>query len=223
MISALSKESPESQDHQIVAGSTDSDIFLNEVKLFRNDGCKPETYTSDDGSKQMQVNFPDETIDLEPTKNYLNNKIDPNKWNSFGNQVDRALFIIRDYQSQLSYHYYLMFDLYRKYGMEKFVDQFNKYLETFKKDARLLCYTSSPSKQQFRLANKYTSKETVNNLDLEWQTEFNSWIDKVAAAQEKAAVLYDKAYWKNKTYEDTVYCEEKNTSLQDYKLVKCYP
>ncbi len=225
LISTLSNKSPESGTTTDGIATTKSEIFGQIISDYRNAGCKPETFLTDSGSMQMNVDFTGEYIELDPTSEYLNRTIDIEEWNTLGNQVDRALYNIQSYQSMLSNLYYFIFDIYRDYGMGKYGDQFKIYLDSLNRDAKELCYESSPSNEQFQLAEKYTTLDVVNNLDLAWQRKFQSWIDEVWATQEKATVRYDRDYAKKQedNYEDTVYCEEKNTSLEDYKLIKCYP
>ena len=192
--------------------SMDKGSFFASLYSFKSSNCEPRFYKGDK-SRTSEWDMELEGvggIEDFPSK-YAFNPDRQKDWQTWGNQVDKALIVIASYEYRMSSLYWYIFDLYKNDGMGAYRSSFNQFYGVLNKMAQNLCYQGEPTAEQYELAQKLMPE--IDNLrgDIEmWLTEAYERVDEIREGI--SAEVQDFL---------TPKCTETKTNIPGYSIIKC--
>ena len=192
--------------------SRDKGSFFKSLSSFKSSNCEPKFYR---GDKSRTADWDMELkgvggIEDFPSK-YAFNQDRQKDWQTWGNQVDKALIVIASYEYRMSDLYWYIFDLYKNDGMGAYRSSFNQFYGALNKMAQNLCYQDEPTASQYELAQKLMPE--IDNLrgDIEmWLTEASERRNEIREGL--SAEVQDFL---------TPKCTETKTNIPGYSIIKC--
>ena len=186
--------------------------FATSLSSFKSLGCKPKFYKND---SNRTANWDMELEGVSGIEDfgfkYAFNQSQQENWQTWGNQVDRALIVIASLELQISDLYWYIYDIYKTEGMAKYKSDFNQWFSVFNKMAINLCYQSEPTAEQYELAQKL-----MPEID-KFYGDFRIW--RTEAMEEIEAI---RGGMRNEVEEgNTAQCTEIKTNIPGYNIIKC--